>query len=258
VGGFTRTRLALAAGFAAVVAAAAAVVSTGAHPAGSAPLTARELAYRASTAVLAGPAVSPGQWVYEKSEVGGNGKVSRGTTRESWQTADGLRTAWVDGYGQLHVGPNANPDVISYAELKSLPPNPKALIEYVYRIEIKLGEQPPAKKGVKPGKPTTDPGFAFGEISNLLGEYVLPPRLTAAAFQALAGIPGVTVDQNAVTLAGIHGVGFVYRPDSSFELILNSRSDYGVIGFKSEGAGRYTKDWAVLAQAFVSGPGVRP
>jgi hypothetical protein len=74
---------------------------------------------------------------------------------------------------------------------------------------------------------------------------------------AMSGGMGRTHCGN-LALAGIHGVGFVYRPDSSFELILNSRSDYGVIGFKSEGAGRYTKDWAVVAQAFVSGPGVRP
>jgi hypothetical protein len=173
------------------------------------------------------------------------------TSQESWQTADDLHEAWYAG-GRLLVVPYTPPDVISYAELNALPPDPMALIEYVYRIEAR-------EKGEKPGgsAPTADPAFAFTEISNLLGAYILPPRLTAEAFQALADIPGVTVDQDAVTLAGIHGVAFVYRP-YDLELILNSRSDYAVIGFKAGGPGQPTKDWATLTQALVSGPGVRP
>jgi hypothetical protein len=250
----------LTAGVAAVVAvgAAAAVIGIGAHspanrpvagshPATSAPLTARELAYQASAAVLTQPAVSPGQWVYVKME--GSGPGMKDETGEFWQTADDLRSAYYWG-GRLFAGNNTPPpdDIISYSELNALPRDPMALIQYIYHSE--------ARVGVTPGLGTET---AFQELGQLALEYVLPPRLTAEVYQALADIPGVTVDKDAVTITGVHGIAFVLLRRSDHlneEVILNSSS------FDEIATAVVAKEWvkesAILQQAFVAGPGIRP
>jgi hypothetical protein len=250
----------LAAGVAAVVAAdaATAVIGVGAHssanrpmagshPATSAPLTARELAYRASAAVLTQPAVSPGQWVYAKMESSGPGMKDE--IREYWQTADDLRSAYYWG-GRLIVGNNTPPpdNIISYSELNALPRDPMALIQYIYRSE--------ARVGIAPGLGTE---IAFQELGQLALEYVLPPRLTAEVYQALADIPGVTVNKDAVTITGVHGIAFVLlrRSDHLNEEVILSNSSFDEIATAVIAKG-WVKESAILQQASVAGPGVRP
>lgn len=52
---------------------------------------------------------------------------------------------------------------------------------------------------------------AVGVIGQLLSCYVMPPRLTAELYRALGDIPGVTVDDHAVDVAGQPGIGFLLR-----------------------------------------------
>ncbi len=41
--------------------------------------------------------------------------------------------------------------------------------------------------------------------------YLMPPSLTAELYRALGNIPGVTVNQHAVNVAGRAGIGFETR-----------------------------------------------
>ncbi|WP_131735516.1 CU044_5270 family protein [Actinomadura roseirufa] len=61
----------------------------------------------------------------------------------------------------------------------------------------------------------------------------LPSKVRSAAYRALAKLPGVTLDRDAVDASGRHGVGIglgaISRPDGQFTLILD-RNDYRLLG----------------------------
>jgi hypothetical protein len=114
----------------------------------------------------------------------------------------------------------------------------------------------------------------------MLWDYVLPPRLAADLFRALAYIPGITVRPDATDIAGRPGVAFVLPRTQfrgmSLELILNP-TDYTLMAVGRKFVppnGKITPmpkrpypgivTWvestqlAVIHQAYVSRPGVRP
>jgi hypothetical protein len=250
-------RLALTAPLAAALAVGLVV---GTRPAaGPAPtLTAKLLADRAATAALSGPDVGPGQWVYRRY-------LSRPGTRggELWATADDQSEAmYIQGtlltcsrpatchpaeiggehFGLAWLGTSG----ISYADLGSLPADPRALLARLERICAARVNFAPAC-------------HPFTIIGRLFTAYLMAPALTAELFQALGDVPGVTVVKDAVDLAGRPGVAFRIpapygRGDE--EIILNP-STYQVMGWDQLSADG-PEGTVVLAQAPVSGPGVRP
>jgi hypothetical protein len=46
----------------------------------------------------------------------------------------------------------------------------------------------------------------FDAIEDMITSYVMPPQLTAELYRALGDIPGVTVDEHAVDVAGRPGI----------------------------------------------------
>jgi hypothetical protein len=108
----------------------------------------------------------------------------------------------------------------------------------------------------------------------MLSSYIMPPRFTAELYRAMGDIPGVTIKKNAVDPLGRHGIGFRFHPPRStsscqaellrcpaellrrqaeIEVIV-SRRTYTYLGgnfFRNLGT-------ALVRQALVSGPGVRP
>jgi hypothetical protein len=267
-------RLAVIAGLVVALAAGLIVASLGSPGDGhgpSATLTVQLLADRAATAARSGPAVPPGQWVYRKVACGGylyelSWEVipCPAGTLDTWSTADDTKVAYFHG-GKLYVNSVAGyygklkfpvpPWVSIYAARASLPADPSALV-------IRLGSI-----GLFAGKTTADRAFnAFGIISQWLGYFVPSPALTAELYQALADLPGVRIDKNAVDIDGRHGVGFAmsYPRDTGDltrgwqEIILNPGT-YQFLGLKHwDSTGTTVTGTAVLRQALVSGPGVRP
>lgn len=281
--------LALAAG----VFAAQAILPGGTHPATG--LTLRELAYRTSAAAAAQPNVQPGQWVYwQEKQFGGKPDG----IFQVWTTADSTKAAYVYG-GKVHlikftvpvmrdgkvvlrhgrpvmkpggqsigqpaifVAPAPYGGVttsgvsgrvpISYADLGSLPANPLALNRYLSRLDLPGWGPAPVRE--------------FEIIKDLLTTYVMPPALTAELYQALGDIPGVTVDQHAVDVAGRHGIGFrVALPRSAgggFDEIIINPGSYLLMGqqLMANGPGGHAKvlsGTAILQKALVSGPGIKP
>jgi hypothetical protein len=248
------------------------VAPGGARPASA--LTVRELADRAAAAATRQPVVRPGQWVFWKERITGNGCVSGcGSSFHVWTTADSGRAAWVYkgrivyyigkgpfiGQPQPFSGPHGpgygwsaatGPMPISYAKLGSLPRGARALGRYLANVTFPYSRRwgPRAIR-------------EFAVIETLLTSYVMPPRLSAEMYRALGYIPGVTVTDHAVDVAGRRGVGLVSMalPNvGRVEIVLNPRT-YRLMGVNLWGSHDYLiSGTAILRSALVSGPGVWP
>jgi hypothetical protein len=136
---------------------------------------------------------------------------------------------------------------VSYSHLGSLPRDPRALDRHLARLMSGGGSAASRE---------------FTSIAMLLTSYVMPPRLTAELYRALGDIPGVTIDDHAVDVAGRPGVGFispVLPGVGHVEIILSPRT-YRLMGDDVVLGPRHQllQGTAILRQALVSGPGVRP
>ncbi len=219
-------------------------------------ITVANLANLAATAAVRQPDVRPGQWVYRKTlAIAPPGRsVPRLVTVERWATADGSKEA-LYFHGQLVVVPvTPAVGVLPYSSLGSLPTDPHALVARLTRLVC-------TRPAGSPLPPCLGHQDVFIGIGTMLGSYVMPPKITADLYRALADIPGVRIDRNAVDIAGRHGIGFAYPLGHGTvqEVIINSRtymymgSYFGVNVPASKADGE-----ALLRQTFVSGPGVRP
>jgi hypothetical protein len=217
---------------------------------GQTSLTVQLVADRAATAALNQPAVRPGQWVYREIQYKITGRrlqeLGSGGTEITWMTADGS------------LGPPGGPAILPllpalpYTELGSLPSGPAALERY-------LADQPVS--GFQELRTSDKAAVAFSEIEGLLWNYVLPPKLTAELYRALAYVPGVTVNAHATDIAGRRGVAFelsgTYGPGTEQVFILNP-SDYALMATGGLGThGPRTIQLAILRQTFVPRPGDR-
>ena len=143
------------------------------------------------------------------------------------------------------------PPPVSFTSLGSLPADPRALAALLGRI----GPYVPGDSGFPHLR-------ALQVIGILLSSYVMPPRLTAELYRAMGDIPGVTVDDHAVDLAGQPGIGFLISVPSlgnggRVENVVNRRT-YQFMGYQVADMGIHLSGYAVVRQALVSGPGVRP
>jgi hypothetical protein len=247
----------LIAGLAAVVV----LVSLSAQaPSGPAAVGVRLLADRAAAAALSRPAVSPGQWIYRKYTDGKASDANAGW-QESWSTADGTSNAvYFHGTllvctgtrctpaeisGQHVVLPQGMTFGISYRVLASMPADPKVLAG-------ELGKYFPVPC------PWTASACTFQVIGQLIRAYDMFPAVTAKLFQALGDVPGVTVVRNVTDLAGRSGVAFRLPVASGYEEIILNPATYRFMAWESaEGPGGLGGT-AIVQEAPVSGPGVRP
>jgi hypothetical protein len=217
-------------------------------------LTVKLLADKAANVALQQPSVSPSQWVFRQiAYLVSPSRLKHPGTVVLWETADGARG---DDVGPLLLGVSAPsvsvPDSIPYADLGSAPSNPAALWQY---LASRQPDMPGASPGVK----------AFEAIESILAQYVVSPGLTAELYQALADIPGVTVNEHAQNVVGQPGVAFALSGNWLSEIILDPHTDafigmQGKIG--AEGPGN-SVTWsayqvAILREAPVSGDGVMP
>ncbi|MFC1410304.1 CU044_5270 family protein [Streptacidiphilus sp. N1-12] len=130
------------------------------------------------------------------------------THRETWYSQrPGTEDSFYRENGQdvtLHadsstVGIN-NP---TYAWTAALPTDPAALLAEVYADTRDSGT----------AESSGPDQAAFAAIGELLGDSVMPPKVEAALYRAVARIPGVVLLPDAVDAAGRHGIG-VARVDN--------------------------------------------
>ena len=193
---------------------------------------------------------TPGQWIYTKT-VGygypGLVEPSGITTDEEWVTFDGTKSAYYanGNSGQLIIHTRtwtastaglsalaAFNAIVSpktaYDALASLPQNPRALLARVAEAAgNSVGGSP-----IGGGAPATKGQIEFAYLSSLLwnaaGGVGGPATAEAAAYRAMATIPGVSVQQGITDEAGDPAIGV--SDDGGYSQILLDPVSYQVIG----------------------------
>jgi hypothetical protein len=215
---------------------------------------------------------SPGQWIYYQTvSYGYPGLVepSGVGTDEEWITFDGSATAYYQN-GQIvtHTspvsppGPSVNPwdawnatasPKTAYDVLAALPTDPEALLTVI--ASQAAGQNPEniaAGNPIAGITPTTEAQREFDYLTLILWNAALglggPPAAEAAAYEAMATLPGITVQQGITDTAGGQAIGV--SDDGGYDQILIDPGSYQVIGIRqlSTGIGPIS-----VAQAFASG-----
>jgi hypothetical protein len=214
---------------------------------------------------------SPGQWIYYKTvDYGYPGVVepSGVTLDEEWITFDGSQTAYYQN-GQLvaHTSPipppgpavkpwdawntGATPKT-AYDVLAALPTDPRALLTVIAsQAAGQNAENIAAGNPIARVQPKTEAQREFDYLTLILWNAALaggPPAAEAAAYQAMATLPGITVQQGITDTAGGQAIGV--SDDGGYDQLLIDPVSYQVIGIRqlSTGIGPMS-----IAQALASG-----
>ena len=231
--------------------------------------SAQLLADTAANAALSQPAVKPSQWVYRRVDTYRAPLPSFIQTKFKWRTYN-VENTWMMADGaQFYTtgtfwGLMGGFPTVPYSQLGALPANPVALDAYLAH------QQYPNPNATTANKATSE----FSGVTGLLTAYVLPPKLTAELYHALADIPTVYAKSNVKDIAGRVGVAFILPQNgqSVNQEIILSPTDYQVIANADwETGGQWVKtktggwsgpvplsEQAFLAEAFVSGKGKLP
>jgi len=132
----------------------------------------------------------------------------------------------------------------SYRLLQSLPTDPQALLNLIFKDTAGAGESPDQE--------------AFTTIGDLLRESIAPPEVSAALFRAAALIPGVTVVPNAVDAAGRPGIAVSFTSSGEQSEWIFDRQTSQMLGELDLVNGTLTEKSAIIARAFVAHPGQVP
>jgi hypothetical protein len=225
------------------------------HAAQQAVLAAKVLRAAAAHISRAGVTSKPGpaQWIYTKSVSYGYPGISGPsgiTTDEEWITFDGSQTAYY-GNGQLitHTSPipvpgstvnpwtawNTRPSpMTAYDALAALPTAPQALLK-VIASQASGQSAMNLAAGAFPGDlPTTQAQREFDYLTQILWEATLavggPPAAEAAAYQAMATLPGITIQQGIQDTAGGQAIGV--SDNGGYGQLLIDPVSYQVIGIR--------------------------
>jgi hypothetical protein len=200
---------------------------------------------------------SPGQWIYSKL-VGY--EYRQGTTSdENWITFDGTKSAYYEGHGgpiTVHTSPitppadiksdpvaafntDATPQTAYYA-LASLPTTPSQLLAALDKVVEAAGAANLVAGNPVAGQTPKNKGqLEFDYLSLLLwnaaGGVGAPPKAEAAAFRAMAAIPGVTVQQGITDAAGNPAIGV--SDDGGYDQLLLDPVSYQVTGLRQLSTG---------------------
>lgn len=227
------------------------VVSLGAlEPVGVAPAkaSAAEILHEAADAARAQPSTPPrpDQFIYTKSQ------IDDGSTREVWFSADGTRDGIVRQNGETFVisgcqggqrqvrGKDDEPIpgqfeqcVATPAYKADLPTDAAAMRQYL--LALPTGEDKTNSLGKN--------------IGSLVSEDYVSPASLAALFEAVAGLDGLTVVENAKDGAGRTGIGVSWDHQGSTATLVFDEKTHTFLGFNFS---------AQLAQAVVDTAGQQP
>ncbi|HEY7265004.1 MAG TPA: CU044_5270 family protein [Trebonia sp.] len=200
---------------------------------------------------------SPGQWIYSRLVAY---EYKQGvTSNENWITFDGTKTAYYESRGGpfvVHTSPvpppadittkplaafsaDATPQTAYYA-LASLPRDPGQLLAAVAKAaEAAGGANSVAGTPVAGHAPLNKGQLEFDYLALLLwnaaGGVGAPPAAEAAAFRAMAAIPGVTVQQGITDAAGEPAIGV--SDNGGYDQLLLDPVSYQVLGLRQLSTG---------------------
>jgi hypothetical protein len=200
---------------------------------------------------------SPGQWIYSKTATYGYKGIVEPSgvgTDEEWVTFDGRQSAYYAN-GQLvthtspipSLGPTVKPwaawdtestPKTAYDVLASLPTDPQALLKVIARQAAGQNAQDFGNPigGVAP-KTEAQREFAYLTwiLWNAAGGVGGPPAAEAAAYRAMATLPGITVQQGINDTAGGQAIGV--SDDGGYDQLLIDPVSYQVIGLRQLSTG---------------------
>lgn len=231
---------------------------TAAAPAAtSATLDARRVLDAAASAVAARTttATEPaaGQWIYARTvdyEYGQGAKYY-----DEWITFDGTKTAYYQG-SQLIVHQSTAPAATgggslaafwanitpktAYDALASLPSDPQQLLTVIGNAATMIGARNlAAGNPVAGAAPTTRAQLDFDCLTLLLwnaaGGVDAPPAAEAAAYHALALLPGVTVQEGVRDAAGVPAIAV--SVNGGYNQLLLDQISYQVLGLRQLSTG---------------------
>ncbi|WP_369248315.1 CU044_5270 family protein [Streptomyces sp. R41] len=179
-----------------------------------------------------------------------SGKVEK-FTDESWLSVDGSKASRYSYEGRILDEPPLTKHEVrwpptEYAKLKKWPTDPDELL-----------------KALKHGGDDSDMtnNMAFMDAVLLMrGPRVMPPGLQAAAFEAVAKLPGIVIDHDEVDALGRHGIGISY-PKATFAFVFD-RETYAYLGLRqtgsTSGGTKYKQVKGLVKAAVVDKLGQRP
>ncbi|MFK4268891.1 CU044_5270 family protein [Streptomyces milbemycinicus] len=206
---------------------------------------------------------------FETQENGGPPKLDPLHRREVWLSVDGSRDGLLREPGRADnenqpLDPEPAPGKpgydrsTSYRHLQTLPTDPGTMRKWIYATVERTRD---------PERSLDQDAFVL--VGDLIGESLMPPKVSVALYRAAAEIPGVVVVPDAVDAAGRHGVA-VARVDSGRsaireELIFNQKTgeylgERSVALEDADGhrAGQVTGTAAILDRAVVDKLDQRP
>ncbi|MFF8432075.1 CU044_5270 family protein [Streptomyces sp. NPDC016566] len=153
------------------------------------------------------------------------GGRTRTWTDESWMSVDGSKPSLREEHGKIHHDPPLGEHEVRwpptvYSKLKAMPTDPDKLL-----ARFRMG---------RPGSPDNDRYAFFEGCMLLMGPRVMPPGLQAAAFEALAKLPRIRLDYDAVDVAGRSAVGVSY-PKTEWTFLFD-RKTYDYLGLRTKGS----------------------
>ncbi|MEU8707640.1 CU044_5270 family protein [Streptomyces sp. NPDC048565] len=178
---------------------------------------------------------------------------------EFWISVDGSRLSRYVYNGRVKDEPPEAHSVqwppTEYAKLAKLPTDPEGLLRELGHGDLatELDEQ-----------------SAYMDLVMLMrGPRVMPPGLQAAAFEALAELPGIVLEDDEVDALDRHGIGVSHRRQSFGPVF--ERDTYAYLGLRTEGVKgarpvgkelvggeKYIEVRALVKSGVVDGPGQRP
>ncbi|MGH3267979.1 MAG: CU044_5270 family protein, partial [Trebonia sp.] len=217
---------------------------------------------------------NPGQWIYSKLV---QYEYPQGTSSdENWITFDGTKSAYYASPGSLvtvHTSPTTPPaDITSdplaafntdatpqtaYYALASLPEAPGQLLAAVDKAAQSVGAANLAAGTPVAGHtPKIKGQLEFDYLSLLLwnaaGGVGAPPNAEAAAFRAMAVIPGVTVQRGITDAAWNPAIGV--SGDGGYDQLLLDPVSYQVTGLRQFSTGVGPRPAAVSPQELAKFP----
>ncbi|MEV0092471.1 CU044_5270 family protein [Streptomyces sp. NPDC050738] len=192
------------------------------------------------------PAPRNDQYMYIKTYIerkpmkGGGTPRTRTWTDESWMSVDGRKPSRRQDHGTFHDDPPMGPHQAPwpptvYTKLQAMPTDPDALLR-----ALRHSTEP---------SPVLD-SLAFSQLCMLMmGTRVMPPGLQAAAFEAVAKLPGVRLDRDEVDTLGRRGVSVSY-PQIANSFLFDRRT-YEYLGFRTKIRGAQKDVWYTETRSLV-------
>jgi hypothetical protein len=202
--------------------------------AGAQPANAAEVLRNAATAAdqRSFTIPRPGQWMYIEIKQtfgkGPGGVVTGGpyqiVTHQTWRRIDGGQYAEMQDGKLVTESGTAFPQPYSYTTLTNLAGNPSAVLDLIDRTVAGAGGS------TRDGRDE----IAFASLTEILRDYVLPPKVEATIFRAMGQLSGVTLDRDADNVDGRRALalGRVEEGWLSDEILLDPNT-YELVGERS-------------------------